>query len=90
MSHLAARIDQTNVLTGQQMQDVKKTLLDIAEDVHRTAENKEIPFPRQERWDGFVKVVEGEEPDDPKNEFRLGLWASQRICYCSLFFWAVG
>jgi hypothetical protein len=86
VSHLAARVCQKVVMPEGDAASLKTIMLDIAEEFYQKAEGKSVDFPRQELWDGFTKVVDGEEQETPKNEFRLGLWACQRICFSGVFF----
>ena len=60
-------------------------MLDLAEEFFNKVKGISVEFPRQELWDGMVKVIPGEN-DTPKNEFRIALWSCQRICYSGLFF----
>ena len=86
VNHLAARVEQRMVLNSSEKGELTKVMLHIAEELNDRASGKSIEFPRQELWDAFVKTEKGKESDDPKNEFRLAIWAAQRNTYSVLFF----
>lgn len=77
---------QVFFLATLQKAQVANVMRKIALQFTKSVEGKSVPFPRQELWDSFVTVKKGEEKDNIKNEFRLSLWSSSRICYSSLFF----
>jgi len=86
MSHVAERLDQKIVFTGVQKSDLKKAILDLADEFKVKTDVPPVQFARQELWDAMVKVI----PDDPdliaKNELRVGIRAFLPICYSGLFF----
>lgn len=86
VDHIAARLEQKNVLSAKHRQDLKAAMLELAEEIHQKVDHISEEFPRQELWESFVKVEPGEPEHTPKNELRLALWASQRIAYSALFF----
>ena len=77
---------QAFFLNPLQKSQVAQLIRKLANEMSDNVRPDMVPFPKQELWDDFVKVEEGEAKNSPKNEFRLSLWSSRRICYSSLFF----
>lgn len=86
IDHIVARIEQQVVLNSNQKTEVVAAMAELAEEFRRKLDAVNVEFPKQDLWDSCVKVVDGESPHSPKNEMRLALWASQRVCYSALYF----
>ncbi|AMV21505.1 hypothetical protein [Planctomyces sp. SH-PL14] len=84
--HIIARLEQSHALNSSIERTLLVKMLEWFGEVHEKIKGEEIPFPRQELWDGWVKVETDEGVDSRKNQFRIGIWASQRLAYSALFF----
>lgn len=60
VNHIAERIDRKILLSGVQNSELKKAMLDLADEFSNKTKGLSVEFPRQEFWDEMVKV----RPDD--------------------------
>ncbi|MBR9804239.1 hypothetical protein GYB59_22215 [bacterium] len=86
INHISARVEQRNVLSQGVLTALKKEMLDISSELKEKTKNLTLPFTRSELWDSIVKVETNEEHNSPRNEYRLAIWSTCRICFSSLFF----
>lgn len=84
--HIVARLRQSHALNGSIERELLAQMLKWIEEVHEIIKGEAIPFPRQELWDEYVTVEANEPIDSHKTQFRVGIFAAQRLAYSALFF----
>ncbi len=86
VNHIAERIDQRIVLASVESAELRKVMFDMAKEISSKAKGESVEFPKNELWDAMVKVEPSDDINSPKNELRIALWSTIRVCYSGVFF----
>ncbi|WP_013627402.1 hypothetical protein [Rubinisphaera brasiliensis] len=84
--HICEKISGKVVLTPTQEREIREEACKLADEAVRKSAEKRVSFPRHEYWEKMVGGTDDEDERTPKNEYRLAIWSTTRVCYVNLFF----